>query len=66
VERPVASQAPCPTPLLLPMLQSERLPLIKAISPAVWHHIHLNGHDTFISDGTLIDLDALVASLDLG
>ncbi len=42
------------------------LALIKAISPAAWRHIHLNGHYTFISDGTVIDLDALVASLNLG
>ncbi len=45
---------------------AKALALIKAISPAAWRHIHLNGHDTFISDGTLIDLDAMVASLDLG
>ncbi len=36
------------------------------ISPAAWRHILLNGHDTFHSDGTLIDLDAIVAALDLG
>lgn len=42
------------------------LALITARSPAAWRHIHLNGHDTFLSDGTLIALDALVASLDLG
>ncbi len=45
---------------------AKALALIKAISPAAWRHLHLNGHYTFISDGTLIDLDALVASLDLG
>jgi len=40
--------------------------LIARISPAAWLHILLNGHDPFHSDGTLIDLDAIVASLDLG
>jgi len=40
--------------------------LIAQISPAAWRHILLNGQYTFHSDGTLIDLDAIVASLDLG
>lgn len=39
--------------------------LISQISPAAWRHILLNGHYTFRSDGRLIDLDALVAGLDL-
>jgi len=39
--------------------------LITQISPAAWRHILLNGHYTFRSDGTLIDLDAIVAGLDL-
>ncbi len=47
-------------------LNAKALALIKTISPAAWRPIHLNGHDTFISDGMLIDLDALVASRDLG
>ena len=38
---------------------------ITPISPAAWRHILLNGHYTFHSDGTLIDLDAMVAGLDL-
>jgi hypothetical protein len=36
------------------------------ISPAAWRHILLNGHYTFQSDGKMIDLDALVAGLELG
>jgi hypothetical protein len=40
--------------------------LITQISPAAWRHILLNGHYTFHSDGTLIDLDAVVAGLDFG
>jgi len=39
--------------------------LITQISPAAWRHILLNGHYTFRSDGQLIDLDAIVAGLDL-
>ena len=42
------------------------LALIPQISPAAWRHILLNGHYTFQSDGKMIDLDALVAGLDLG
>jgi hypothetical protein len=40
--------------------------LITQISPAAWRHILLNGHYTFRSDEKVIDLDAIVASLDLG
>ncbi|OOW86836.1 transposase [Xanthomonas campestris pv. vitiswoodrowii] len=40
--------------------------LITRMSPAAWRHILLNGHYTFQSDGKMIDLDALVAGLDLG
>jgi len=40
--------------------------LITQISPTAWRHILLNGHYTFHSDGTVIDLDAIVAGLDLG
>jgi hypothetical protein len=29
-------------------------------------HIHLNGHYTFHGDGQVIDLDAIVAGLELG
>ena len=42
------------------------LALIKKISPAAWRHIHLNGHYTFRGGGQIIDLDAIVAGLDLG
>jgi hypothetical protein len=40
--------------------------LITKISPAAWRHILLNGHYNFQSDGKTIDLDALVAGLELG
>ncbi|MHB9664134.1 Tn3-like element ISPsy30 family transposase (plasmid) [Pseudomonas amygdali pv. morsprunorum] len=39
--------------------------LITKISPAAWRHILLNGHYTFQSD-KMIDLDALLAGLELG
>jgi len=45
---------------------TKALALITHISPAAWWHILLNGHYTFQSDGKMIDLDALVAGLDLG
>ncbi|OQP81818.1 transposase [Xanthomonas phaseoli pv. syngonii LMG 9055] len=35
-------------------------------TPMAWRHILLNGHYTFQSNGNLIDLDALVAGLELG
>lgn len=35
------------------------------ISPAAWRHILLNGHYTFQSDGKVIDLDTLVAGVEL-
>ncbi len=40
--------------------------MIKKISPTAWRHVHLNGHYTFRGTGSLIDLDAIVAGLDLG
>ena len=40
--------------------------LLTQISPAAWRHILLNGHYTFQSDGKMIDLDELVAGLELG
>jgi TnpA family transposase len=40
--------------------------LITQISPAAWRHILLNGHYTFQSGGKMIDLDALLAGLELG
>jgi len=44
---------------------AKALALIGKISPAAWRHIHLNGHYTFRGDGQVIDLDAIVAGLDL-
>ncbi len=40
--------------------------LITETSPAAWRHILLNKHYTFQSSGKMIDLDALVAGLELG
>jgi len=45
---------------------TKTLDLITQMSPAAWRHILLNGHYTFQSDGKMIDLDALVAELELG
>jgi len=45
---------------------AKALALITQMSPAAWRHILLNGHYTFHSDGNPIDLDALVAGLELG
>jgi len=39
--------------------------MIKKVSPAAWRHIHLNGHYTFRSGGQVIDLDAILAGLNL-
>ena len=44
---------------------AKALAIIKKMSPAAWRHIHLNGHYTFRGDGKLIDLDAVMAGLDL-
>lgn len=44
---------------------TKALTLITKISPAAWRHILLNGHYTFQSDGKMIDLDALVAGMEL-
>ncbi|WP_159067595.1 hypothetical protein, partial [Xanthomonas citri] len=44
---------------------AKALGLITQMSPAAWRHILLNGHYTFQSDGKMIDLDALVAELEL-
>jgi len=35
-------------------------------TPAAWRHILLNGYYTFQSGGKMIDLDALLAGLELG
>lgn len=45
---------------------AKALALITQMSPTAWRHILLNGHYTFQGDGKLIDLDTLVAGLDLG
>lgn len=45
---------------------AKTLALIKKMSPAAWRHIHLNGHYTFRGNGQPIDLDAIVAGLELG
>ena len=39
--------------------------LITKISPAAWRHILLNGHYTFQSGGKMIDLDELLAGLEV-
>jgi TnpA family transposase len=41
------------------------LAMIKKVSPAAWRHIHLNGHYTFRGRAEVIDLDAIVAGLNL-
>jgi TnpA family transposase len=43
----------------------EILALLKKISPVAWRHILLNGHYTFRDGGQLLDLDAIVAALNL-
>ena len=45
--------------------QTKARTLMTQISPTVWQHILLNGHYTFHTAGTLIDLDALIAGLHL-
>jgi hypothetical protein len=45
---------------------AKALAMIKKISPAAWRHVHLNGHYTFRSDGQIINLDTIVAELELG
>ena len=42
------------------------LAMIKKTSPAAWRHVHLNGHYRFCGAGQIIDLDTIVAGLDLG
>ena len=42
------------------------LALIKKMSPAAWRHIHLNGHYRFRGGGQIIDLDAIIAGLEMG
>ena len=45
---------------------AKALALLKQLSPAAWRHIHLNGHYPFRGGGQAIDLDAIVAKLELG
>ena len=44
---------------------TKALALITRISPTAWRHILLSGHYSFLSDGKMIDLDALLAKLEL-
>lgn len=41
------------------------LDVIRKISPAAWRHVYMNGHYTFRGNGQPIDLDAVVAGLNL-
>jgi hypothetical protein len=41
------------------------LAMIEKVSPAAWRHIHLNGRYSFRDTGQVIDLDAIVAGLNL-
>jgi hypothetical protein len=45
---------------------AKALAIIKKMSPAAWRHIHLNGHYKFRDDGQVINLDAIVAGLEVG
>jgi TnpA family transposase len=44
---------------------AKALNIIQKISPTAWRHVHMNGHYTFRGNGQLIDLDAIVAGLNL-
>ncbi|EAA7909295.1 hypothetical protein AT967_23950 [Salmonella enterica subsp. enterica serovar Montevideo] len=44
---------------------AKALAVLTQISPAAWRHILLNGHYTFQSDSKVIDLDTLVAGVEL-
>lgn len=46
-------------------VNAKALALIKQISPTAWRRILLNAHYTFHTDGKTIDLDAIIAGLDL-
>jgi hypothetical protein len=41
------------------------LALLTRISPVAWQHILLNGHYRFQNEGKTIDLDLLIAGLEL-
>jgi TnpA family transposase len=57
LSRLLTRYGPCPS--------VKALAMIKKISPAAWRHIHLNGLYTFRDNGQVIDLDAIVAGLNL-
>jgi hypothetical protein len=63
--RPFPSPVPCLVPVQETPLQSFKRMSPKRMSPAAWRHIHLNGHYTFLGNAKLIDLDAIMARLDL-
>jgi TnpA family transposase len=44
---------------------TKALEMLLKTSPAAWRHVHMNGHYTFRSNGQLIDLDAVIAGLNL-
>jgi len=44
---------------------AKALDMIQKISPAAWRHVHMNGHYTFRGNGQLIDLDAIIAGINL-
>ena len=48
-----------------PSPSAKALAMIKKVSPAAWRHIHLNGRYTFRDSGRVIDLDAILAGLNL-
>jgi len=44
---------------------AKALALIKKVSPAAWRHVYLNGHYAFRGNAQTIDLDVIVADLNL-
>ena len=44
---------------------AKALALIKKFSPVGWRQVHLNGHYTFRGGGQVIDLDTVIAGIDL-
>ena len=44
---------------------AKTLALIRNTSPTAWRHVHLSGHYTFRDSGHVIDLDAIMAGLNL-
>ena len=51
-----------PIPIAKPLIYSAT----RCWSPAAWRHIHLNGHYRFRGGGQIIDLDAIIAGLEMG